>query len=308
MSMNVIRAAGGWNPEGRSVCAAIGVFDGLHLGHQLILRRITREARAAKGVALVVTFDRHPNAVVAPERTPELIYPLSKKLRTLESLGVDVTRLICFDKAFSAQPAEDFVRALASEAGRLQSVCVGEGFTFGNRRRGNVPLLREMGAALKFSVHAMEAAALDGEPVSSTRVRQAIREGGFDLAARLLGRPYALCGPVICGEQLGRALGFPTANLDVAGVVTPPAGVYAATAEVGGKSCRAAVNVGGRPTVDKVARLHVEAHLLDFAGDIYGEELELTFLRNVRDEQKFPSLEALRAQIAADIAGVRALP
>jgi riboflavin kinase/FMN adenylyltransferase len=252
---------------------------------------------------MAVTFDRHPNEIVTPERTPPLLYPLAKKLRTLEGLGLDAVRLIRFDKAFSQLAAEQFVRNLAGDAGQLTRVCVGAGFTFGHRRLGNVTLLRKLGEQLNFGVHGLEDVRLEGETVSSTRARQAVREGDLDLAARLLGRPYTLSGVVMRGAQLGRKLGFPTANIDVTGIVTPPNGVYAAEATVDGVTKRAAVNIGFRPTVEaKPATLHVEAHLLDFGLEIYGKELELRFGRKLREEKKFGSLEALREQVERDIA------
>jgi len=306
--MNVINADGPWNLQGRKVCAAIGVFDGVHLGHQRILQQVIKDARACDGAAAAVTFDRHPNEVVAPTRTPLLLYQYSKKMRVLESLGINVLRIIHFDRALSQLSPEQFIGKLAVEAGELESICVGEGFTFGCRRQGDVPLLRDLGAKMHFAVHAAPPVTLDGEAVSSTRVRQAIASGDFGLAARLLGRPYDLCAVVLRGAQLGRKLGFPTANLATRGLVTPPTGVYAADARVDGIQRRAAVNIGFRPTVEtKESALVVEAHLLDFEGDLYGRELELTFLRKLREEQKFPSLDALREQVERDIAQARKL-
>jgi riboflavin kinase/FMN adenylyltransferase len=304
--MNLLRTTGPWDPAGRKVCVAIGVFDGVHLGHQRILRQTIEDARAVQGLSVAVTFDRHPNEIVAPQYTPPLLYPLSKKLRALEALGIDIIRLIHFDKAFSQVPAEQFVRDLASDARHLECVCVGAGFSFGHQRRGNVELLRRLGAKLQYRVHALDDVELNGETIRSTRVREVVREGKLELAGHMLGRPYTLSGVVLRGAQLGRKLGFPTANISVSGIVTPPTGVYIADAALGGLTRRAAVNIGFRPTVDPAsAALQVEAHLLDFSDDIYDQELELTFVRKLRDEQKFPSLEALRAQVARDIAQAR---
>ncbi|HWD17795.1 MAG TPA: bifunctional riboflavin kinase/FAD synthetase [Verrucomicrobiae bacterium] len=298
----MIRTPGPWGSDQRKAGVAIGVFDGVHLGHQQILRQTIADARACGGLAVAVTFDCHPNSIVAPERTPPLIYSLPKKLRMLEASGIDVTRLIHFDQAFSGISAEQFVRDLMVEAGSIASICVGEGFTFGYRRQGNVELLRTMGVA----VHAVADVALDGVTVSSTRVRQAIRDGDLEVAGRLLGRRYTLSGNVVRGAQLGRKLGFPTANLDVTGILTPPLGVYAAEAVHGGKTHRAAVNIGHRPTINpQEKKTFVEAHLLDFNGELYDQELELSFLRKLRDEIKFPTLEALKEQVARDIAEAR---
>jgi riboflavin kinase/FMN adenylyltransferase len=305
--MKVIADADALQPGPRPVCAAIGVFDGVHLGHQQVLRLMLADAARLGAVSLVVTFDRHPNAVVAPDRVPPLIYPLDKKLEVLASLGIEAAYLIRFDIAFSRIPGEQFVRALARGFGRLQSICVGDGFMFGARRSGNVALLQKLGADLGYSVHAVPDVQLEGQSVSSTRIRDAVRAGDFALAGRMLGRPYALCGRVQRGEAMGRKLDFPTANLDVAGLVVPPPGVYAAEAALGAARYRAAVNIGHRPTVQAAdLQLRVEAHLLDFNADIYGQLLEVRFLEKLRDEEKFPTLAALRQQIAKDIARVRA--
>ena len=305
--MNIIRADADLNPDARPICAAIGVFDGVHLGHQSILRQCAEDARSRGGLTVAVTFDRHPNEVVASQHAPPMIYPLAKKLRELERAGADATWLIHFDKAFSELPAEAFIRELARRCKRLESVCVGATFTFGCRRQGNVALMRQMGAELGFATHAVEDIRSENEPVSSTRVRQAVREGNLDLAGRLLGRPYELCAIVVKGSQVGRKMGFPTANIDTTGIVIPPMGVYAAETQAGGATRRAAVNVGVRPTLGAPEpRLVVEAHVIGFNGDLYGKELELRILKKLRDEQKFPSAEALRAQIARDVTAASA--
>jgi riboflavin kinase / FMN adenylyltransferase len=284
------------------VCLAIGFFDGVHLGHQQIIRQTTTDARQHEALALILTFDKHPNTVIAPDRAPALIYPLEQKLRVIESLEADVTLVVHFDKAFSERGGEEFVRTLAGEAGPIRSICVGANFTFGHKRSGNVELLRRLGAELKFTVHGQAAVALDGKAVSSTRIRQAISTGNLDAASQMLGRAYSLVGPVVTGDQVGRKLGFPTANLDVVGLVLPPSGVYVAQAKTSGTLHRAVVNIGSRPTLQSPQpQLRVEAHLLEFSGDLYGKTLKLIFVEKLRDEKKFPSLEDLRDQIARDI-------
>jgi riboflavin kinase/FMN adenylyltransferase len=304
--MKVIDAPADLHPGSRPVCAAIGVFDGVHLGHQRVLRQTISAAAHWKALSVAVTFDRHPSAIVAPLRAPPLIYPLSKKLDVLASLGLDAACVIPFDKPFSQIPGGQFIRDLAVGFQPLKSICVGGSFMFGHKRSGNVDLLQKLGLELDFAVQAVPDVEWEGQPVSSTRIRDAVRAGDLAAAGQMLGRPYTLTGPVITGQQLGTKLGFPTANLDVAGILTPPAGVYAASARISRQTFRAAVNIGWRPTVAPgETQLHVEAHLLDFAGDLRGQELELTFLQKLREEEKFPSLEALRAQIAADIAQVR---
>ena len=274
----------------------------MHLGHQQIIRQTLTDARQHEAIALVITFDRHPNTVVAPGRVPPLIYPLPRKLRVIESLGADTLLLIHFDKAFSEQTGEAFIRGLARDLGQVQSLCVGANFVFGHKRGGNVELLRKLGAELKFMVHGMAAVSLDGRAVSSTRIREAIRAGDLDRVSQMLGRAYSLAGRVIRGDGLGRQLGFPTANLDVTGLALPPHGVYAVHAEAGGKTCRAVLNIGLRPTLQNPnPQLRVEAHLMDFTGELYGQELEVAFVDKLRAETRFPSLAELRQQIARDI-------
>ncbi len=305
--MNVIHAdAAELNAGGRPVCAAIGVFDGVHLGHQRVLQQTISDAVRFQGISAAVTFDRHPNAIVAPGNVPALIYPLAKKLEVFAALGIDTACVIRFDKAFSQISGEQFVRDLARDFGKILSVCVGANFMFGHRRSGNVALLNEIGGQLGFAVHAAPDVDFDGQPVSSTRIRDAIRSGDFVLAGQMLGRPYSLCGAVIRGRQLGRTLGFPTANIDVTGILVPPTGVYVAEGRVGAEWHRAAVNIGHRPTVQSGdLQIHVEAHFLDFDRDIVGQDLELIFLKKLREEKKFPSSDALRAQIAQDIVQTR---
>jgi riboflavin kinase / FMN adenylyltransferase len=300
--MNLINSAIELKPGNKKVCLAIGFFDGVHLGHQQIIRQTVADARQHEAIALIVTFDRHPNTVVAPDRAPPLIYSLPQKLRTIESFGAETILLIHFDKAFSEQPAEEFIHSLARDLGQIKSLCVGANFTFGHKRRGNVALLEQLGRELNFAVHGMAAVSLDQNAVSSTRVREAIRAGRLDYASQLLGRAYSLSGKVIEGDKIGRQLGFPTANLDVTGLVLPPNGVYAARVLGRGQAHRAVLNIGHRPTLRESApQLRVEVHLLVFEGKVYGEELEVVFMAKLRDERKFPSVEELKAQIARDI-------
>jgi riboflavin kinase / FMN adenylyltransferase len=300
--MRIIHAPEELKPAGRKICLSIGFFDGVHLGHQQIIRQTVTDARQHEAIALVITFDRHPNTVVAPSRVPPLIYSLPQKLRAIEALGADALLLIHFDKVFSGQAGEDFIRGLARVLSRIQSVCVGANFVFGHKRSGNVELLRKLGAELNFTVHGLAAVSLDGRAVSSTRIRDAIKLGNLDEASQMLGRAYSLAGPVVRGDGLGHQLGFPTANLDATGRALPPHGVYAAHAQAGGKTYRAVLNIGLRPTLQNPnPQLRVEAHLIDFAGELYGQELEVAIVDKLRPETRFPSLAELRAQIARDI-------
>jgi riboflavin kinase/FMN adenylyltransferase len=303
--MNLIHAAQELETKGKRVGLAIGFFDGVHLGHQQILRQTIADARQHDGIALVLTFDQHPATIVAPEKVPPLIYSLPQKLRAIESLGVENILLIRFDKKFSERSGEQFIRGLAQGLGKVRSICVGANFVFGHKRSGNVALLKKLGAELDFSVHGLSALSLDGQRVSSTRVREAIRKGDFDDASQMLGRPYAISGKVAMGDKIGRTLGFPTANLEAGGLALPPNGVYAALTKVDGTLYRVALNIGVRPTVAAGKQLRVEAHLLDFQGELYGKELEIEIGEKLRDEKKFGSVEELREQIARDVAAVR---
>lgn len=293
---------------GLPVCAAIGVFDGVHRGHQEILRRVRAHAAAEQGTSLVITFDRHPNTVVAPDRAPLMLSPLGQRLRLLEESGLDAALVLRFDAAMSRVTGEDFVRGLCRDLGTLRSLSVGEEFTFGHRRSGNVALLHRLGEELGFQVDPVAGIELDGVRVSSTRIRELIQTGDLAGAARLLGRNPLLAGRVVPGDQLGRKIGFPTANLYVAGLVTPPFGVYAGRTQFQGRSWKVALNLGVRPTVAQaVPQLRVEAHLIDFDGELVGQELEIELLERLRPEMKFPDFAALSAQIGEDVAKVRRL-
>jgi riboflavin kinase/FMN adenylyltransferase len=304
--MKVIHFANELGNGSRKVCVAIGVFDGVHLGHQQIIRQTVADARQHDALALVVTFDQHPSVIVAPDRVPPQIFSRSQKLRAIKSLGADALLEIHFDEAFSKKTGEVFIRELAGELGKIQSVCVGADFVFGRKRSGNVALLKQLGGELNFQVHGMSELALDGQTVSSTRIREAIRAGNLDAAGQMLGRSYAICGTVIAGDKIGRQIGFPTANLDAARLVLPPNGVYAASTKLKGQFYRVALNLGLRPTLAAAQpQLRVEAHLLDFCGELYGQELELELGGKLREERKFNSADDLRAQIALDVAAVR---
>ena len=290
------------------LCAAIGMFDGVHLGHQQVIRQAITDAHQHEATSLCVTFDRHPATVIAPERAPGLIQSLSQRLDAIETLGVDSTLLLKFDEPMSRITAQDFVRNLHRDLGEIKSLCVGAKFAFGHNREGNVDLLKQLGQDLDFTVHGLASVALNGETISSSSIRQAIKSGDFDAASQMLGRENALAGKVIRSDGRGRELGFPTANLDITGLCIPPSGVYAAHVLVEGQTHRAAVNIGLRPTVkEPEPRLHVEAHILDFEGDLYDEDLEITFIEKLRDEEEFESLEELQKQIATDIQKARTL-
>lgn len=290
----------------RKVCVAIGVFDGVHLGHQEVIRKTCQDAARLDAHSLVVTFDRHPSAVVAPDRVPLMIQTPTQRLRALELTGVEAVWMIPFDRHYSQKTGEVFVRELVREFPVLSSLSVGNDFIFGHRRSGNLALLHQMGGEMGFQVNALPAVVLDGETVSSTRIRQAITAGKLELVAGMIGRPWLLAGKVDRGAQLGRKLGFPTANLVTAGMVLPPSGVYALEAIVEGGRWRGVMNLGSRPTVsEETPIMRAEVHLLDFDGDLYGRELEVRVSVKLRDEQKFVSVDLLKEQIGRDIIQAR---
>lgn len=308
-AVRVISNAAELRAGGAPVAVAMGMFDGVHLGHQHVIRSALLNARRLGGLGVAISFHPHPLTVVNPDRSPEYLQSVNQRLRALGALGLDAVLLIRFDLEFSRMGGEAFVRSLARDFGSLRSFTVGQGFHFGHGRSGNVPLLKTLGAELGFVTHAKASLSIGDELVSSTRIRRALRAGELDLVSELLGRPYALAGEVVRGRQLGRQLGFPTANLDVRGLALPPAGVYAARARWDGKERACVLNIGNRPTVDSGApELHFEVHLLDYDGDLYGRELEIEFVQFVRTERRFPSLDSLRKQIQADVEATRRLP
>lgn len=295
-------------PSPRGTCVALGMFDGVHLGHQHVLRAALLDAAHFGARAVALTFDPHPLAVVNPERAPRLLQTAPQRLRAIAALGCWATVVVPFTAEFATRSGEDFVRELARAIGPLRSVSVGEGFNFGHRRSGNVPLLQRLGAELGFATHAASPVSIGGDTVSSSRIREALRAGRLPEVAELLGRPYALAGIVQTGERLARRLGFPTANVAVDGLELPPSGVYAAHVRqvAGGQEHAAVLNLGLRPTVTPgETRPRLEVHLLDFSGDLYGQEIEVEFACPLRPEQKFAGLEALQRQIAEDVAAAR---
>lgn len=304
--MKIARSAAELAVPGRKACVAIGFFDGVHLGHQQIIHQAESDARQHEALSVVVSFDRHPASLVAPETAPALIQTLDHRLRTIGSLSPHGLLLLAFDRALREQPAEAFIRWLHAELGGIHSICIGADFHFGYKRGGNVALMEALGAELGFRAHGIRAVALDGRTVSSTRIRAAIREGRLEGVSEMLGRAYSVESRVMRGDQLGHQLGFPTANLDVAGLVLPPDGVYAVLTKVGDVSVRGVANIGVRPTVTSGAAVtRLEVHLLDYSGDLYDQRIEVTFMSRLRAEQRFDSVGQLQAQIRKDIVEAR---
>ncbi len=286
------------------VSLAIGVFDGVHLGHQAV---IAEALRCGGESSVVVTFDPHPAQILRPDQSPALLTSTRHKLLLLAQLGVCHTLIIPFDSTFAATAPADFISALAY-ASPLRQICVGEDWAFGRARAGNIALLQRLGAALGFHACGLPAIAVDGQTVSSTTIRAAIQTGDLATAARLLGRRYSMLGTVREGRKLGRQLGFPTANLRPEREQLPPNGVYAVRARLDARWLPGVANVGTRPTVDEHATERLlEVHLFDFNDDLSRRDLEIEFHHTLRPEKKFPTLEALRSQIIADTAQARAL-
>ncbi len=289
-----------------NVCVAIGTFDGVHLGHQQVIKKMIADAKIYSAAAVVVTFDRHPKSVIPHSKPPLMIYPLKQKLKMIELLDVGFTALIPFDVNLSKLEATCFVKILRYELGKIKSISVGKNFLFGHNRAGNLSLLEKMGKQLGFDVHGLSAVSLDGKIISSTKVREAISIGNIELASQMLGREYSILGSVVRGDNIGSKIGFPTANVDVGGLVLPPNGVYAAHIVVKKAMYNAVLNIGVRPTIKQsVPQKRCEAHLLDFNSDIYGEEVEVIIQKKIRDEVKFKSLQALKRQIQKDIQEAR---
>lgn len=285
---------------------AIGVFDGVHLGHRAVLERALADARAAGGNAVAVTFHPHPIRILRPEYAPHLLTSTAHKIRLIRALGIEHLLVIRFDEEFARTPPEDFIRAISAASRPLREICVGFEWSFGKGRVGNLALLDRLGHDLGFEEVGIPAVTIDGHVVSSTMIRRAVEAGELAAAARYLGREYTILGTVSAGTQLGRTIGFPTANLAAHNEQFPPNGVYAVDVTRGGKKLLGVANIGVRPTIAKAnGERVIEVHLFDFDADLYGEDLEVTFQRYLRPERKFSSVEALRAQIAEDAVAAR---
>ncbi|MBA2435383.1 MAG: bifunctional riboflavin kinase/FAD synthetase [Chthoniobacterales bacterium] len=288
------------------VFLAIGVFDGVHRGHQAVISTAARHAQAAGGTAVVVTFDPHPAKILRPQESPRLLTATQHKIELIRALGVSHLLVLRFDRELASTAPADFVMQLVAAAKPLREICVGQEWSFGKNRAGNLALLKELGAQLDFNVVGVEPVTAEGTMVSSTAVRRAVETGDFETAARMLGRDYSILGTVEEGKHLGRSLGFPTANLSAHSEQFPPNGVYAAEGLIEGKTMRGVVNLGVRPTIESQKPQRVlEFHVFDLDENLYGKEIELHFRQCLRPEQKFENLTALREQIARDVAEAR---
>jgi len=292
-------------PQLRSLCLTLGIYDGIHLGHQKIIRRVIERAAGIGGTSCVVTFDPHPREVLMSDTAPDLLTSTSKKKELIESLGVDALCLIRFTPEFAQIEARRFVSDFLVGTLRMKAIVEGYDWRFGKGRKGDVELLRKMGAENGFEVEQLEGFEVDGRIVSSTLIREFVLRGDLDLAARHLGRRFSITGDIVEGSHLGREIGFPTANIEPHHEAIPPDGIYAVWVDVGGTRKQGTLNIGYRPTVTEERKRTVEVHIMDFYHDIYSEKIEITFVEKLRDEKKFPSLEALTGQIKKDVEKAR---
>jgi riboflavin kinase / FMN adenylyltransferase len=285
---------------------AIGVFDGLHLGHQAVIGCALESSRATGGNAVVVTFHPHPVRVLRPEKAPRLLTSTPHKINLMELLGVNTVLILEFTMEFSKTAPEIFIEKLAHGANRLCQICVGQEWTFGANRSGSVRLLEELAPKFGFQLGSVPPVSVGEHVVSSTLIRSAVECGDLESARKLLGRPFTILGTVSEGRQLGRRLGFPTANLRAHNEQFPPNGVYAAKAWFQKNEYGGVVNIGVRPTIEKEGGERIlELHLFDFDQEIYGQDVEVAFLEYLRPEQEFSGIDELQAQIQRDAATAR---
>ncbi len=295
------------SPTARPV-VALGMFDGVHLGHQAILSRTCRWAKERGEPALALTFDVHPRRLLPDQTAPEMITSLEHRLQLLEGLGLDLALILTFDQKLAATSAPDFARNLLAKTLHASGIVLGERSHFGRGREGDAALLTRMGQELGLTAEVVPSVLVAGSPVSSTAIRAAVGRGEIELAAAMLGRPVSVLGTVVPGQGLGRQLGFPTLNLDPHHELRPPQGVYLTKTRCGSTWWNSVTNIGHRPTAGAANQNDtlVEAHLLDYHGDLYGQVVEVVFLRRLREERKFAGREELTNQIAADVARAKA--
>jgi riboflavin kinase / FMN adenylyltransferase len=303
--MELIRGIHNLRPQHRGAVATIGNFDGVHRGHQAMLARLRTHAQRVGGPVTLITFEPYPLEYFRPEAAPLRLTRLRDKLPVLQDCGVERVLCLRFDSQLAGMEPEDFIRRVLLEGLGVRYLLVGDDFRFGAKRRGDAAMLAAAAAEHGFELEQMGTIAEHGDRISSTRVRDALAAGELEVAALLLGRRYSLSGRVIRGKALGRTLGFPTANIGFQGRQPPMTGVFAARVHGLERDYEAAASLGCRPTVNGRRPL-LEAYLLDYEGELYGRHIRVEFLKRLRAEEKFDSLDALKAQIAVDIAQTRA--
>jgi riboflavin kinase / FMN adenylyltransferase len=284
----------------RPTVLTLGVFDGLHLGHQKIMRTVVDRAVKIGALPTAITFDPHPRAVLYPENAPPLLQTLDQRLAAFEFLGIEQAIVIRFSREFASQDAEIFLRNTISERLQAKEVFLGKGFEFGKDRGGNIELLRKVGTELGFFADEVPEVRLRGRRISSSRVREALFDGKINIARRMLGRPYGVEGQIEHGSSRGHEIGFPTANLKPQNRVIPKMGVYVTASLINDVWRRSITNIGVRPTFENDVEPSIETFVFDFDGNLYGDVLRVRFLHRLRDEKKFSGIDELKTQIAKD--------
>ncbi len=284
----------------RPTVLTLGVFDGLHLGHQRIMQTVVERAGLADAVPTAITFDPHPRAVLYPENSPPLLQTLDQRLAAFEFLGIKQAIVIRFTKDFSKLDAEEFLRDVVFERLQAKEVYLGSGFEFGRNRSGNIALLKKISKELGFIADEVPEVRLRGRRISSSRVRETLFAGKVNLARRMLGRPYGVEGQIEHGSARGHEIGFPTANLKPRNRVIPRLGVYVSSSLIGDTWRRSITNIGVRPTFGNDSEPSIETYIFDFEGDLYGDVVRVRFLHRLRDERKFSGIEELKKQIGLD--------
>ncbi|MDQ3256405.1 MAG: bifunctional riboflavin kinase/FAD synthetase [Acidobacteriota bacterium] len=285
----------------RPTVLTLGVFDGVHLGHQRIMRTVVERARFVGAVPTVITFDPHPRAVLRPETEPPHLQTFDQKIEAFGVLGVEQTIVIRFTEGFARVRAEEFLRDVVRDRLQAREVYLGRGFAFGRNREGNIDLLREVSGRLGFHADEVPEVRLRSQRISSSRIRELLAEGRVGLARRMLGRPYGVEGRVVRGHERGRTIGFPTANLQPQNRVIPDSGVYVTATLIEGVWRRSVTNIGARPTFEEAGAPSVETYVMDWSGDLYGDVVRVRFLYRLRAERKFKSVEELKQQIEYDV-------
>lgn len=304
--MQLVRGLHNLRPQHRGCAATIGNFDGVHRGHQAILARLRERARELGVPSCVVIFEPQPREYFSPQTAPARLARLRDKVQLLAEEQVDLVLCLAFNKRLSQLSASEFVDTILIDGLGVKHLEVGDDFRFGCDRAGDFDFLTQAGSLQGFTVEAAQTVELDGQRVSSTQVRKALAAADFERAEQLLGRPFCIEGRVLHGQKLARQLGWPTANVQLKRRRVPLTGVYLVSVDIDGKTWPGVANIGVRPTVAGDGSAHLEVHLLDFAGDLYGRHLTVAFHHKLRDEQRFASLEALKSAIDADVAAARA--
>lgn len=289
-------------PVFRNAVITIGTFDGVHLGHRVILDEVVKHAADMNGESILLTFEPHPRKLLFPDQPLKLLTPLEEKIALITAAGIQHVVVVPFTKEFAALSADAYIKDFLVKKFEPACIVIGYDHHFGSDRKGNIEMLKAYAGDYHYQLYEIPAQLIDEAAVSSTKVRNAVTEGRIADANAMLGRNYSLAGKVVKGAQLGRTLGFPTANLvpiDPEQLV-PANGVYAVRIKYNEVWYDAMLNIGIRPTVSRDLQLHIEAHLFDFSSDLYDQELELAFVERLRDEQKFPSIDALREQLVKD--------